>query len=146
MKNKSNSLQLLLITIKALDLDTEQAIIDKLVQFPELKLLYTLIFFNYEKRHKKTILNLQIKQLLLILKTNCDKEIIRNRLQDYKRILNSKRILRNPTATSVDYYSLLQYVKKFTYYYYKLNQSPYEIEPKLIALKGLIILERVLEL
>ena len=66
MKNESNSLQLLLITIKALDLDTEQVILDKLVQFPELKLLYTLIFFNYEKRHKKTILNLQIKQLLLI--------------------------------------------------------------------------------
>ena len=45
MKNESNSLQLLLITIKALDLDTEQVILDKLVQFPELKLLYTLIFF-----------------------------------------------------------------------------------------------------
>jgi hypothetical protein len=146
MKNKSNSLQLLLITIKALDLDTEQAIIDKLVQFPELKLLYTLIFFNYKKSRKKTLLNLQTKQLLLILKKNCDNEIIRNRLQGYKRILNSSKVLKNPTSNSVDYYSLVQYVKRFTYYYSKLNESPYEIDPKLIALKGLIILERIIEL
>jgi hypothetical protein len=146
MKNKSNSLQLLLITIKALDLDTEQAIIDKLVQFPELKLLYTLIFFNYKKSRKKTLLNLQTKQLLLILKKNCDNEIIRNRLQGYKRILNSSKVLKNPTSNSVDYYSLVQYVKRFTYYHSKLNESPYEIDPKLIALKGLIILERIIEL
>ena len=146
MKNKSNSLQLLLITIKALDLDTEQAIIDKLVQFPELKLLYTLIFFNYKKSRKKTLLNIQTKQLLLILKKNCNNEIIRNRLQGYKRILNSSKVLKNPTSNSVDYYSLVQYVKRFTYYYSKLNESPYEIDPKLIALKGLIILERIIEL
>ena len=139
------SIQLILVSIKALDPNTEQKIIDKLAQFPELKLLYVNIFFNQQKKIKKQNLESNLKKLLLILKTSCSNDYIKNQLQIYKKIINSNKVLKIPKTTYQNYFGLLQYLKKFIYYYKLINSNVSENEYKITALQSLLLLESFIE-
>lgn len=139
------SIQLILVSIKALDPNTEQKIIDKLAQFPELKLLYVNIFFNQQKKIKKQNLESNLKKLLLILKTSCSNDYIKNQLQVYKKIINSNKVLKIPKTTYQNYFGLLQYLKKFIYYYKLINSNVSENEYKITALQSLLLLESFIE-
>ena len=139
------SIQLILVSIKALDTNTEQKIIDKLAQFPELKLLYVNIFFNQQKKIKKQNLESNLKKLLLILKTSCSNDYIKNQLQIYKKIINSNKVLKIPKTTYQNYFGLLQYLKKFIYYYKLINSNVSENESKITALQSLLLLESFIE-
>ena len=127
------SIQLILVSIKALDPNTEQKIIDKLAQFPELKLLYVNIFFNQQKKIKKQNLESNLKKLLLILKTSCSNDYIKN------------QVLKIPKTTYQNYFGLLQYLKKFIYYYKLINSNVSENESKITALQSLLLLESFIE-
>jgi hypothetical protein len=143
--NKLVALQIILLSIKALDPDTEQNIVDKLAQFPDLKLLYVNILFKKQKNIKKETIESDIKKLVLILQKNCNNQEIKNQLQIYKTIIHSNKILKIPTTTYQNYFGLLQYIKKFIYYYELVEYSVPENEAKIKALQGLIILEAFIE-
>ena len=85
------------------------------------------------------------KKLLLILKTSCSNDYIKNQLQIYKKIINSNKVLKIPKTTYQNYFGLLQYLKKFIYYYKLINSNVSENESKITALQSLLLLESFIE-
>lgn len=124
---KTNYVELLVLTLKALDIDSL-----------EQKKRYTI----KKKFKNKQFENIQMLNYALKSK----KDEIKKKIKSYKKFLTHKNKLFLLFNVSEEYFSFLQYLKKFYYYLPKYQKNNKITENSyILAIKSLLLVEYFLE-